>query len=168
MQICQVVGYKNSGKTTVMSELIRYFFNLDVKVGSLKHHGHGGEPDAPKHTDSSLHFESGTVMSGVQGENSTQFMMGFPFKLDELIGMYRYFSIDLLMIEGYKQADYPKIVLLKSLEELVLLDELTNIIAVGSMEGELLANLDYPTFAVQEIQAALPRLADYIRRCYDG
>ncbi|WP_164669493.1 molybdopterin-guanine dinucleotide biosynthesis protein B [Virgibacillus doumboii] len=168
MQICQIVGYKNSGKTTVMSELIRHFSARDIRVGSLKHHGHGGEPDRPKNTDSSRHFESGSIISGVQGENSTQFTVDMPFRLDELISIYQSFPIDLLLIEGYKQADYPKIVLVKSAEELSLLKDLTNIIAVGSWDEELPDDTGYPTFAIHNIQAALPQLADCIRRCYDG
>lgn len=165
MQICQIVGYKNSGKTTVMKHLIHYFSSNKMKVGSLKHHGHGGEPEMVENTDSSGHMESGSLVSGVQGENITQFAYNLPLKLDELIQMYGNFSIDLLLVEGYKNADYPKIVLLKNGDDISLLDELSNIIAVGTWDGFFLENSRYPTFDINNIATNVVQLAEYIRRC---
>ncbi len=43
--ILQIVGYQNSGKTTFVEKLAEKLGQLGVKIGCLKHHGHGGEPD---------------------------------------------------------------------------------------------------------------------------
>ncbi|MFD2761737.1 molybdopterin-guanine dinucleotide biosynthesis protein B [Lentibacillus juripiscarius] len=164
MLVCQVTGYKNSGKTSVMNELIRYFSKENLKVGSLKHHGHGGEPDMVEGTDSQGHLESGSVISGVQGENTTQLTISMPLELDELIQMYRRFPLDLLMVEGYKQAAYPKIVLIKNEADLSLLQELSAIIAVGTWDAKMAVNLDIPVFDMNSLETNIPALADCIRR----
>ncbi|QQK74745.1 molybdopterin-guanine dinucleotide biosynthesis protein MobB [Salicibibacter cibarius] len=41
-RVLQVVGYKNSGKTTLMEELVKAFSAREMHVAALKHHGHGG------------------------------------------------------------------------------------------------------------------------------
>ncbi|WP_099157206.1 molybdopterin-guanine dinucleotide biosynthesis protein B [Virgibacillus ndiopensis] len=161
MKICQIVGFKNSGKTTVTREMIRYFSSRDFKVGSLKHHGHGGEPALVKDTDSFQHFEAGALVSGVQGENVSQLTLN-NVEFNELIKLYSLMTLDFLFVEGYKQAEYPKIVLVKNEEELSLLDELSNIIAVGSWDDKILKNVPYPTFTINNMEAYLPQLADYM------
>lgn len=165
MQICQITGYKNSGKTTLMNELIHYFSETGISVGSLKHHGHGGEPDLGKQTDSKQHLESGAVISGVQGETISQFTLNKEMDLDELVQLYSNYPIDLLLVEGFKQAAYPKIILVKSWDDLPLVDELTHVLAVGSSDSELLKELDVPVFDMGRIRENLPQLAAYIRGC---
>ncbi|WP_077325065.1 molybdopterin-guanine dinucleotide biosynthesis protein B [Virgibacillus siamensis] len=168
MQICQIAGYKNSGKTTLMNQLILYFSKTGVIVGSLKHHGHGGDPDLGKLKDNQAHMESGAIMSGVQGEMVSQFTLNMEMDLDEMVRVYSNFPIDLLLIEGYKHAEYPKIVLVRNREDLSLVDELPNVIAAGGWDSELLKNLDVPVFDMKKPGEYLPRLAVYIRRCSYG
>ena len=168
--ICQVVGYKNSGKTMLMSRLIHYFSKQNMQVGTLKHHGHGGEPALVKETDSYKHLQDGATVSAVQGEQQLQITFNnIPaFPLQKLIEYYRAFPIDVLLIEGYKHAAYPKIVLLQEKHDLYLLDELTNIIAVGSNKKELLTALPHFTFYVSEVDFYLPALAadiNNLRKC---
>jgi molybdopterin-guanine dinucleotide biosynthesis protein B len=40
--ILQVVGYQNSGKTTLITKLIKMLKEMSYRVGTLKHHGHDG------------------------------------------------------------------------------------------------------------------------------
>ncbi|MBP1947263.1 molybdopterin-guanine dinucleotide biosynthesis protein B [Virgibacillus litoralis] len=165
MQICQIVGYKNSGKTTVMNNLIRYFSSSDLKVGTLKHHGHGGEPDVVENTDSTIHIESGSLVSGVQGENITQLTFNMKMDIDMLIQLYSSFPIDLLLVEGYKNASYPKIVLVKDEQDSSLLKGLSNIIAIGTWDEGLFKNSGIPTFSIKNIDENIVQLAEYVRRC---
>ncbi|RYG72590.1 molybdopterin-guanine dinucleotide biosynthesis protein B [Lentibacillus lipolyticus] len=164
MDVCQVVGYKRSGKTTVMNKLIRHFSANNLKVGSLKHHGHGGEPAMVNGTDSEEHLKSGSVISGVKGENITQLTLSSPLELDELIQMYHRFPLDLLLVEGYKQAVYPKIVLVRNETDLSLLQELSAIIAVGTWDVRLPISSSYPVFNMNNLKTNIPALADCIRR----
>ncbi|MFC4559288.1 molybdopterin-guanine dinucleotide biosynthesis protein B [Virgibacillus kekensis] len=169
MNICQVVGYKNSGKTTLMTQLIKFFSDDGVQVASLKHHGHGGEPSVVDNTDSHQHMQAGSLISGVQGEQISQFTFNTDMNLDRLIELYRYFQVELLLVEGYKKADYPKVVIVRTQRDLSLLDELSTIIAVVTWEPELRENVtEFPVFDMDEINADIARLADCIRRCLNG
>ncbi len=159
--ICQIVGYKNAGKTTLMQWFIRYYSKRDLHVGTLKHHGHGGEPETVIGTDSFKHIQAGSAMSAVQGENQLHFTINHSgtFNIHKTIAFYRMLPIDILLIEGYKQADYPKIVLVRDQDDLHLLDELTNIIAVGSWQRHLTLQHPFFTFSLQEMDDHLPSLA---------
>ncbi len=43
--ILQIVGFQNSGKTTLTEKLIFRASIAGLKAASIKHHGHGGTPD---------------------------------------------------------------------------------------------------------------------------
>ena len=45
MKICGVVGWKNSGKTTLLEKLILYLTTEGYKVSSLKHAHHSFDID---------------------------------------------------------------------------------------------------------------------------
>src|SRR5690625_2335750 len=150
LPVIQVVGYKHSGKTTLINKIISSLAKeLDITIGTLKHHGHGGEPDVVKETDTYKHMEAGALMSGVQGENRFQLNVAqtATYHIDDLIDIYQYFPVDLLLIEGYKQAPYPKIVLINEREDEQLL-QLANIIAVGGWNKPNVIQKQYPLFSI--------------------
>lgn len=140
MKIIQVVGYKNSGKTTVTSHLISKIASLGIRVASIKHHGHGGDFEGISHTDSGNHFKSGAIIAGVAGENLLQLCNKKDWQLAQLISLYELFDTEVLIVEGFKRENYPKIVLLKEESDLYLIKQLTNIRAVMTlfdMKGRL-------------------------------
>ena len=68
VRILQVVGFKNSGKTTLMNRLIELARTSGIKVSAIKHHGHGGKPELPPQgTDSTQFLASGAASSLVYG-----------------------------------------------------------------------------------------------------
>ncbi len=52
-----IVGRKNSGKTTLIVELVSHLTNLDYRVGTIKHTHHHHELDTPG-KDSFRHCEA--------------------------------------------------------------------------------------------------------------
>ena len=40
--ILQIVGYQNSGKTTLVEKIVHALAESEMKVATIKHHGHGG------------------------------------------------------------------------------------------------------------------------------
>lgn len=163
--ICQIVGYKNTGKTTLMKKLIHYLSEDGMRVGTLKHHGHGGEPVSAQGTDSYQHTEAGSMISAVQGEKQLHVTVNTNEKLElrDILPLYTFLPLDLLLIEGYKQADYPKIVLLQSEDDSHLLDQLSNIVAVGSWNMNKIHTKNYFTFSLKEVDVSLPELAKLIK-----
>ncbi|ADH99038.1 molybdopterin-guanine dinucleotide biosynthesis protein B [Salisediminibacterium selenitireducens] len=113
MIIHQITGFTNSGKTTIMTELIAYLSDLGYRVCTIKHHGHTDslKPEyEPK--DSMKHRNAGAKASLVYSDqNELQLIADqTPEKLtlEQLISLYSVFHFDILLIEGYKHAGYPK------------------------------------------------------------
>lgn len=133
-KIFQIVGYQNSGKTTLMEKLIKSGNERGLRVGTIKHHGHGGPLDHPNpNKDSKRHTLAGSVISSVAGDDSLLIeATENNWKLEEIIHIYHHFGLDLILVEGYKKSSYPKAVLIRNEEDLYLLEKLNNIKAVIS------------------------------------
>ncbi|GGH86284.1 molybdopterin-guanine dinucleotide biosynthesis protein B [Pullulanibacillus pueri] len=130
--ILQVVGYQDSGKTTLVEKLIGRLKEQGVSTAVIKHHGHGGSPDSEITAKDSLrHFNAGAIAAGVAGAGVLRLSVNVAeWSLEKLIQLYDFFAVDLLLIEGYKQEDYPKIVCIRHEEELHLLTKLTRVLCV--------------------------------------
>ena len=59
MKIIGVVGWKNSGKTTLIEKLINEFNQRGLNVSTIKHSHHNFSVDK-RGTDSFRHFNAGT------------------------------------------------------------------------------------------------------------
>lgn len=130
MDIIQIVGYKNSGKTTTVNALIKAFSEKGLRVATLKHHGHGGIPIGLDDTDSERHRKAGAVISGVEGEGILQLSTSCSWDIEQMIAIYERMYIEILIIEGFKKENFKKVVLINQEEDLVLLEQVTKIQAV--------------------------------------
>lgn len=103
-----LVGYSNSGKTTVMAELIRIFKSRGCKVAALKHAAHGYTMDPPG-SDSGHYAQAGADQVIVVGPKS--FTIHEFYKADiplqEILD--RIDNVDIILIEGFKTQPGPKI-----------------------------------------------------------
>lgn len=107
-----IVGRKNSGKTTLVCELVREFTGRGIRVATVKHTHHQHELDTPG-KDSYKHREAGAAAVGILSPQMTaMFLPGDR----ELRGEQRYeqfeslFSdCDLILVEGDLQTSAPKI-----------------------------------------------------------
>jgi molybdopterin-guanine dinucleotide biosynthesis protein B len=142
IKILQVVGYKNSGKTTLVNRFILLAKEAGKKVSTIKHHGHGGAPDMPTaETDSMQFLRKGAASSLVYGDGVVQLHLQ---EQDEDLEKFIDFSVlagpDLLLIEGFKGARFPKIVLVRNSEEWQELKKLSDVRLVVVHKGVELEN----------------------------
>ncbi|MBP2241145.1 molybdopterin-guanine dinucleotide biosynthesis protein B [Cytobacillus eiseniae] len=129
--VFQVVGYQNSGKTTVVKQIIESLSAKRFKVATIKHHGHGGKPDIIESKDSHQHITSGAFASLVEGDGRILLQAEQnSWLLDKQIQLLSSLNPNFILVEGHKSAHYPKIVLVRNTEDHVLLTKLTNIKAV--------------------------------------
>lgn len=134
-QILQVAGYSNSGKTTLVEKLVAAMTKENLRVGTIKHHGHGGELatlDSGK--DSWKHRQAGAIVSGAVSKGTLQLniVRAESWEANELISLYSQFSLDVVVIEGFKISPFPKVVIIKVETDLTLLTKLKNIVCVIS------------------------------------
>jgi molybdopterin-guanine dinucleotide biosynthesis adapter protein len=160
MIILQVIGYQNSGKTTLIEKCVKELTKQGYKVGTLKHHGHGGKPALPKEKDSTRHWKAGAAVSAVEGDGTLLLTAAAKngWNLSELIELYHHFSIDILLIEGFKLSPYPKIVCLRDESDVHLL-QLPNVVASISWVPLKQAN----SFFIQEENKYMQWIMNYVK-----
>ncbi|WP_136699663.1 molybdopterin-guanine dinucleotide biosynthesis protein B [Bacillus fungorum] len=149
--ILQIVGYQNSGKTTFVEKFVCTLAERKMKVATIKHHGHGGFPEVAQ-KDSERHRKAGAVVSSVEGAGLLSLSsLREEWSLQEIIRLYEFFEVDTIVIEGYKNESYPKVVLLRSEEDAELLHKVENVIAVITWHHAS-ANLreEYKVFHITE------------------
>lgn len=101
-----VSGYKNTGKTTLITRLVPELTRRGHRVAVIKHDGHDFTPDVPG-TDSYRHREAGAYGTAVY--SNYRFMVTKPWtqgNLDFLIQMFP--EADIILVEGLKSSSYPK------------------------------------------------------------
>lgn len=151
-KILQIVGYQNSGKTTLMEQLITQAAVEGLRVGTIKHHGHGGIPMGDNSKDSFRHEQAGASVTAVEGEGTLRMSIHqSSWQLDEILAIYASFKMDIVLIEGYKNESYSKVVLLRTPEDQALLQKVSNIICVIYWPTYTLEKpLEYPAFSIDE------------------
>lgn len=135
--VIQIVGYKDSGKTTLIGRLLPVFSNMNLRVAVIKHDAHGFEIDHDG-TDTYAYRQHGAVVIAITSPYRTALIEEQETPLKELIE--RFGGYDLILVEGYKQEAFPKIVMLRSGEDRILLQELNQVKACVVRETETVEN----------------------------
>ena len=111
MKTIGVIGWKNSGKTTLVSKLVDYFSSLNLKVGVIKHAHHSFDIDHPN-TDSYKIRKSGAYKTTIVSNKRLAFIEeradDNEIDLKSIIDMNK--DCQILILEGFKKSnDIPKI-----------------------------------------------------------
>ncbi len=133
MKIISVTGYKKSGKTTLVEQLVQELAKRG-SVGTVKHMpGHDLNPDG---TDTGKYMNAGAmVVLGVTTSGTAKFIPGTELgnALDELANS----GMDYVVVEGFKDSRLPKIIL----GDLELPDEVARLDSIVDLADEVLTNL---------------------------
>lgn len=128
--IIQVVGFQNSGKTTFVNKVLQELSKAGVRAATIKHHGHGGKPEVIENKDSTNHIQSGAFASLVEGDGRLLLQVeNDEWTLEEKIALVKKLDPDVIVIEGHKQENYPKIVLVRNEEDLAFVQKLNSVLA---------------------------------------
>lgn len=129
VKILQVVGFKKSGKTTLVKRWVALAKSRGLRVAVIKHHGHTDPLAVPDQTADSMQFlAEGADASLVSGGGAVQLQLAedhYPF--ETLLELSLFSKPDVVLIEGFKQLDYPKVVLIRNEEDCIELNELTSV-----------------------------------------
>ena len=105
-----IVGKHNSGKTTLLEKLIPCLQQHGRRVAVIKHAAHGFSLDQ-EGSDSWRLAQTGAdavVLSG-PGNAVTYCRLPDDASLPQVLGLLPVMGFDLVLVEGYKGSDYPKI-----------------------------------------------------------
>ena len=138
MKTLHVVGFKNSGKTTLIARWVRLLKEQGLTVAVLKHHGHASPLDFPKSdTDTMQFFASGADVSVVAGGGAVQLHMDEEPEFMRMKNIATIGNPDILLVEGYKEERGDKVVLLRNEKDWERLRDLQGIqLVVGQVDNE--------------------------------
>jgi len=104
--VLAVSGVKNSGKTTLIARLIPLLAARGLRVAVIKHDGHIYTPDTPG-TDSYRYFQAGACAAVVY--DSEKYTLSRRATVDESHFLNMLPEADLVLLEGFKASNYPKL-----------------------------------------------------------
>ena len=103
-----VVGKSDTGKTTLLEKLVAELKRRGYRVATVKHDTHGFDIDRPG-KDSWRHAQAGSDVVVISGPNRLALIekREQEMTLDEIAD--RVMNVDIILTEGYKRGDKPKI-----------------------------------------------------------
>lgn len=106
--IISVVGRSNSGKTTLVVKLLRELKKRGYRVATIKHSGHSFDIDQPG-KDTWEHYEAGADVVVISANEKMAIIerVAGEITLDDLAKKIN--NVDLIITEGYKRGNKPKI-----------------------------------------------------------
>lgn len=134
MKVVGLIGWHNSGKTTLLVALVGELAARGYWVSTIKHAHHAFDVDTPG-KDSWRHREAGAtevmVGSGKRWALMHELRGAREPELTELLN--RMSAVDLVIVEGFKNAGHEKIEVYRAdLEEPPLAHTVNNVIAVAT------------------------------------
>lgn len=149
-----IIGWSGSGKTSLIEGLLEVFRGRGRKVGVIKHHPHRAG-SLPPGKDTTRYLEAGAGAALLLGPGGYELIVtreGEP-PLDEVLALF--WGYDLVLAEGFKGSDYPKIEVFGGSEEGPLYKVVKGVIALVS---DQISDPSLPCFRTHQVEA----LADFI------
>jgi molybdopterin-guanine dinucleotide biosynthesis protein B len=151
MYAVQVCGYHNSGKTTIVKELIKRLKISGYSVASIKDiHREGFQIDPPN-SNTYIHKLAGADLVIARGETETDYL--YYHKMDFLEIAHR-ISADWLVVEGFKDFPLPKIVCGTTAAEIDELLDLRTIAISGIIANSKKEFNGLPVFNALDVEQA--------------
>jgi molybdopterin-guanine dinucleotide biosynthesis protein B len=144
--VISLVGKSGVGKTTALERIIRELKRRGYRVGTIKHDTHGFEIDRPG-KDSWRHARAGSDAVAISGPRKMALIRHLEdeMSLDDIIPLMG--DLDLVITEGYKRGDRPKLEVTRMERGVDLLCQAEELI--GIMTDHVL-DMPVPQFALDD------------------
>jgi molybdopterin-guanine dinucleotide biosynthesis protein B len=156
--IVSIVGGSDAGKTMLLEKLVRELKKRGYRIGTVKHDAHGFEVDH-EGKDSWRHKRAGASTVAISSPKKVAIIKDVETEetLDGLASKY-FQDVDIILTEGYKKEDKPKVEVFRSpVHDTLLCKEDEHLIAVVSNTS---FNLDVPQFELNDVKG----LADFLEQ----
>ncbi|MEK5057545.1 molybdopterin-guanine dinucleotide biosynthesis protein B [Paenibacillus sp. FSL H7-0326] len=161
-RIWQVIGYKNAGKTTLITKLVQELRERGYTTAVIKHDGHNHFDIDHPNTDSGKYSEAGAEAVAVISDTRHAVIEKRSASLEDIIK--RFSVYDYILVEGFKNAAYPKLLMVREQEDLALL-QLEQVRAVIAAESEWLDKEQLPESAACYNRDDVTGIANFMIRC---
>ena len=110
MRVFGIIGWKNSGKTGLLERLVKNITSRGFSVSTMKHAHHNFDIDH-KGKDSYRHRKAGAHQVLLSSDSRwvlmTELEKNLELEMDVLLRKMN--PVDLILVEGFKTNDHPKI-----------------------------------------------------------
>lgn len=147
--VVTVIGKSGSGKTTLLEKLVTELTGRGYRLATIKHHSHKGfEIDVPG-KDSWRFAQAGSqhVVVAAPDKVAAYRRLAHELSLDEITAGIH--DVDLILVEGYKQANKPTIEVVRAANSHAIISTAEQRIAIAS---DLALELGVPIFSLDDIQ----------------
>lgn len=155
--IFAVSGIKNSGKTTFLERLLPLLTQRGLRVAVIKHDGHTFVPDVAG-TDSDRLWRAGAEAVAVYCD--THYMIVETIATDYTILAERFQDKDLILVEGAKYSNLPKIELVRQACSSEMVCDKATVLAVAT---DCPQEFGVPKLALDDYEAAAELICEYMR-----
>ena len=159
--VVSIIAKSGTGKTTFIERLIPELRRHDLRVGVLKHHSHPTPFDIPGKDTYRMAQAGAEVVVGASAVQTAVFIQqSGSDDLDATIARFLA-DMDIVLTEGYKRGDYPKIEVhraARSSELLCTPDELLLLVSDEPMD------LPVPQFDLNDAQGVGAWLVEWLNR----
>lgn len=157
-----IVGWSGSGKTELVTRLIKYFCKKNILVSSIKHTHHKFDIDK-EGKDSFKHIQSGSNEVILYNKNKWALVSKFQNKeigIEEMIAKFDR-RTQLILIEGLKYSKLPKIEVFRaSLNKSFLFED--DKLIKGVVSDKEIENVELPSFNFKETEKIGKFIINYL------
>ena len=164
------IGYQNAGKTTLVEKVIAELTARGHRVGSIKHHGHKGFDIDQTGKDSWRHAQAGSRHVGLVSPTGYAEYASTETELPLNCMLDRFTDVDVVVVEGYKSAGLPNVVVarsgvdrLRNQSSLDLVGDATVALACNDALAAR-ANLSVPTVDINDAAAVADVVEGWLKR----
>ncbi len=157
MKIAGIVGYSNTGKTTVIENIIKELKKRGRSCAVIKN-VHCSIQIDKNGTDTQRHINAGAEMSAAWGRDETVVFYNRRIRLVNIVGKSNY---DYLLLEGCSDMLLPKIVTAKDIESLEAKLDKHTIAISGVIAGEMTR---YKRLPVLNCNNQIEKLVDLVEK----
>ena len=158
-----IVGWSGSGKTELVTRLIKYFCKKRILVSSIKHTHHKFDIDK-EGKDSFKHIQSGSNEVVLYNENKWALISKFQNKKYDIEDIIAKFDkkTQLILIEGLKYSKLPKIEVFRSSLNKSFIFQDDKFIK-GVVSDKEIKNLKLPRFNFKDIDKIGEFIINYLK-----
>jgi molybdopterin-guanine dinucleotide biosynthesis protein B len=160
--VISFVAKSGTGKTTLLEKLIKELKKRNLRIAVIKH-AHDFEIDKPG-KDSWRHAKAGADIVAISSFEKFALIEKHQkeMTLDEIIS--RISGVDLILTEGYKKENKPKIEVFRAEVSKELLSKPEELIAIAS---DVRLDVGVPCYDIDDAEGIAAEIQDYIDRIRD-
>jgi len=151
-----IMGWSGSGKTTLIEKLIPLLRGRGLRIGVLKHDGHQFDMDR-EGKDTWRFGQAGAEVVAISSEAKAAVLEYRRLELDDMLA--RIHDVDLILVEGYKSSELPRIEVHRLANGKPLYEKPENLMALVT---DAAIETTTPVFGLEDVEGVIGLIAEMV------